>query len=103
MVKARIVPAGAQPLAVKFNNPCGNMTPAGALPAGGELGPPVSGMKAAVVKWQPAPPPVKLTVALPVPVAVAPVNEVILGLMNPILSTELSVNHRLPSGPEVIV
>jgi hypothetical protein len=50
------------------------MTPAGALPAGGAAGSPASAMKRAIENEHDAPPPVKLAVMLPEPVADGPVK-----------------------------
>ncbi len=69
-----IVDPGVQPVVVKSNSPCGNTTPAGALPAGGEAGWPETGMNCAVAKAQVAPPPTKLAVMLPDPVGLGPVT-----------------------------
>src|ERR1700686_5250880 len=60
-----IVPPGVQPPVVKLNNPWVKITPAG----GGPAALPVTGMSCAVVKVHAAPPPVKLAVTIPVPVA----------------------------------
>src|SRR5262245_55500788 len=72
MVKLTVDP-GVQLVSTKSNRPCGKAH----WPGGGEGGeptPPVTGMKTALVKPQAAPPPVKLAVAVPVPVAVDPVK-----------------------------
>jgi hypothetical protein len=44
-----IVLPGVHPAVVKSNNPSGNTTPEGALPAGGLAGSPVSGMNCEIV------------------------------------------------------
>ncbi len=67
-----IVEPGVQPVVVKSNSPCGKLTPAGAVPAGGLPASPSTLMYCAVPNTHEAPPPVKLAVIVPVPVAEGP-------------------------------
>jgi hypothetical protein len=68
------VEAGVQPEVVKSKRPWGNATPEGAVPAGGERGCPVTGMNSAFEYVHVAPPPVKLAVMVPEPVALGPLK-----------------------------
>src|SRR5471032_1288771 len=79
MVMVMVLP-GVQLPRLKSNNPCGKVTPAGALPAGGLAALPVSGMNLAMVNVHPAPPPVKLAVMLPGPVGDGPVKLLFAGV-----------------------
>jgi hypothetical protein len=72
MVKVRVEP-GVQPVVAKSNSPCGKTMPAGAVPAGGLAGSPVSGMNRALAKVHVGPPPVRPAVIVPVPVGDVPV------------------------------
>src|SRR5713226_1071773 len=64
-----IVEPCVQPVVAKSNNPCGKASPSGAVPGCGLAGSPVTGMKRAVANVQVGPPPVKLAVIGPLPVA----------------------------------
>ena len=69
-MKASVLP-GVHPVVLKSNRPCGNVTPGTAV--GGTGGDPGGApMKAGVANVQPGPPPVKLAVIVPVPVADGP-------------------------------
>ena len=70
------VDPGVQPLVTKSIKPCAKRIPVGAVPTGGDVEAPVSGMNAARVNPHSAPPPVKAIRALPLLVAVGPPKEV---------------------------
>jgi hypothetical protein len=65
-----IVEPGVQPVSVNVKSPCGKI--AGAVPAGGLAGLLVTGMNCGLLNVQPGPPPVKLAVIVPEPVADGP-------------------------------
>lgn len=95
-----MVEPGVQPVVVNANRPWGNVTPGGALPAGGLAGSPVTGMNFAVAKVHVVPPPVKLAVMPPVPVGDGAEKEVtaatLMALLVPVMeAVRVSVAVRV--------
>ena len=66
MVKLRVAPV-SHPATMNSNSPCGK-----SVPAGGGSETTLTGTNSLWMKPQPAPPPVKLTSMVPLPVAEAP-------------------------------
>jgi hypothetical protein len=84
MVNVTVDP-GVHEASEKVKRPCGK--DAGDNPAGGLAGSPETGMNRGATSVQAGPPPVKLAVTLPVPVALAPVN-VVTGFTVNVAATE---------------
>src|SRR5258706_5677217 len=72
-VKVSVEPA-AQPTVLKVNRPCGNNVPGAGVVGGTGVVPGGAPMKAGALNVHPAPPPVKLAVMVPLPVADGPEN-----------------------------